>query len=85
MHRLLISYDLLEPKRTEKDYKALYAALEALGAKPVQNSVWVVRSDADALDVFERLQGHFGREDRLLVVRIDGFRSRGEINKISRI
>ena len=85
MRRLLISYDLLEPKRTEKDYKALYASLKSLGAKPIQNSVWVVRSDEDAFDVFGELQRYFYPTDRLLVVRIDGFRSRGEINKISRI
>ncbi len=85
MRRLLISYDLLEPRRTEKDYEGLYAELKSLGAKPIQNSVWVVRTDTEAFDVFEQLQRYFYPSDRLLVIRTDGFRSRGEINKISRI
>ncbi len=38
--RLLISYDLRERNRTEKEYGELYAALGSLGAKRIQESVW---------------------------------------------
>ena len=85
MRRLLISYDLQTPNRTAVDYKNLFAELDLLTAKQVQKCVWVVRTDADAFDVFEQLQRHLFPFDRLLVIRCDGFRSRGEINKISKI
>jgi CRISPR/Cas system-associated endoribonuclease Cas2 len=83
--RLLIAYDLLKPNYTPDDYKKLYAELDSIGAKRIQDSVWAVRTDADAFDVFDRLQRYIYRTDRLLVIRVNGFRSRGAINKLSRI
>ena len=42
---------------TEKEYGELYAALGSLGAKPIQESVWVVRTESCVAAVLRELQG----------------------------
>ena len=69
-HRLLISYDLLEPNRTEADCNNLYADLESLGAKRIQNSVWVVRTELSLASMLGNLQTHFGATDKLFIAQI---------------
>jgi len=83
--RLLISYDLRKPNDSPDNYKALYAEFKSLGAKQIQDSVWAVRTNLTARDIFARVQIHLHLKDRLLVAYIDGFRSRRGINRISLI
>ena len=85
MARLLISYDLRKPNNSEKDYAALYDALDSMRAKRIQESVWVVRTDLDAMDLFAQVESHFYPRDRLLVAHMGGFRNRMGISKISGI
>lgn len=68
--RLLISYELLEPKRTEANCKELYAALDSLGAKRIQDSLWAVRTELDINSILRRLQGYFGPTDRLFIAHV---------------
>jgi hypothetical protein len=73
MSRYVISYDLRKPNYTERDYEELYAELDALGAKHIQDSVWAVRSESDAAEIYDALWQHMHQaKDRLLVVRADG-------------
>ena len=44
MPRMLISYDLRKTNFEEADYEDLYAELETLGAKRIQESLWAVRT-----------------------------------------
>lgn len=69
-HRLLIAYDFLEPTRTEVDNKPLYAALESLGAKKIQSSVWIVRTELSIASVLWELDGYFGNADHLFIAQI---------------
>ena len=85
MQRLLISYDLLEPNRTQANRKSLYAALDSLGAVQIQDSVWAVRTEMSVAYVIANLQGHFGPTDRLLVAKISDFLSRRGIHKVPRL
>ncbi len=84
-HRFLIAYDLLAPNVKEDDYSDLYDALEDMDAQRIQKSVWVVRTELNATQVFGQLQNHIHRYDRLLVTRIGDFMSRRGINKIKLI
>jgi hypothetical protein len=69
--RLLISYELLEPKRTEANCKELYVALDSLGAKRIQDSLWTVRTELSISSVLRKLQGHFSlTTDRLFITQI---------------
>ena len=80
--RLLIAYDLQKPNRTEEEYGELYTALESLGAKRIQESVWVVRTDESVAAMSHKLQRYIHLKDRLLVTCIGDFTSHKGINKI---
>jgi hypothetical protein len=82
MSRLLISYDLRKPNYTEEDYEELYAELETLGAKHIQDSVWAIQSEEKCGAIVEILKKHMHSRDRLLVARIDGFEN---VNGITRL
>jgi hypothetical protein len=82
-HRLLITYDLQEPNSTEEDYADLYEALDGLRAKRIQESVWVVQTSLTPSELMADLQDHFHLTDRILIVRMNGFRSRNGEARIS--
>jgi CRISPR/Cas system-associated endoribonuclease Cas2 len=65
----LISYDLRKP---DFDYDDLYAELANIHAKHVQDSVWGVRTNQTATEVFDRLWTKMhNAKDRLFVVTFD--------------
>jgi hypothetical protein len=62
----IISYDLRKP---DFDYKPLYAALDKIKAKHIQDSVWGLNTTSDAEVVFKYLWQHMHNEkDRLFVI-----------------
>jgi len=77
--RLLISYELLEPNRTVANCKELYAELDSLGAKRIQDSLWTVQTELDINSVLRKLQGYFGSTDRLFIACISESMSRNKI------
>jgi CRISPR/Cas system-associated endoribonuclease Cas2 len=74
MARYVICYDLRKPNYTEADYDELYSALDSIGAKHIQDSVWAVRLDEwSARDIYNHLWAHMHQpKDRLLVAECDG-------------
>lgn len=71
MSVFVISYDLRKP---DHNYDPVWGELERLKAKRIQESVWVVKSDKTAKDLFEKLWPHFHNEkDRLVVVGISSW------------
>ena len=65
----IISYDLRKP---DFDYKPLYAALDKVKAKHIQDSVWGLNTTSSAEVVFDYLwQRMHSVEDRLFVVPFD--------------
>jgi len=82
----IISYDLRKP---DFDYDGLYEQLEALEAKHIQDSVWAVRSNYSAGQLWNVLWKHMHSErDRLFVVPFDKtnqFHSKNAINKLSSV
>jgi hypothetical protein len=85
MQRLLISYDLLEPKRTRADLRTLYAKLNSLGAVQIQESVWAIRTEMSVAHLLMELQGYFGPIDRLLISHSVETMNRRGINKLPRL
>lgn len=83
MPRYVICYDLRKPNYTEADYEELYAELDSIGARHIQDSVWAVRSEDSCQTIFDSLWQHMHQpKDRLLVVVADyGFNN---INGITR-
>ena len=73
MAKFVITYDLRKPNYTEADYEELYDALDSLGAKHIQDSVWAVSSDDDSEAIFDLLWQHMHQpKDRLLVAKTTG-------------
>jgi CRISPR/Cas system-associated endoribonuclease Cas2 len=65
----IISYDLRKP---DFDYKPLYAALDKIKAKHVQDSVWGINTTSDAEVVFKYLWQHMHNDkDRLFIITFD--------------
>jgi len=79
---LLIACELLEPNRTAADDEALFAELNTLEAKQIQDSLWAVRTELSVTYVISKLKGYFGSSDRLLVAQIGAFVNIGGINKL---
>ena len=80
----IISYDLRKP---DFDYKPLYAALEKVKAKHIQDSVWGIDTTSSAAVVFDYLWQHMHNEkDRLFVVTFDktqNFKSQNSITRLA--
>jgi len=80
----LISYDLRKP---DYDYQPLYDALDEIGAKHIQDSVWGVNTTDSAETVFDNLWQHLhSSKDRLFVVTFDktkNFKANNSITKLS--
>jgi hypothetical protein len=66
----LISYDLLN-KAMFGEYEDLIADLEALGARRVLFSEWMVRSDQSAMDLTKRVRQHIHDFDRVMVIEVN--------------
>jgi hypothetical protein len=65
----IISYDLRKP---DYNYDPLYAALNEIGAKHIQDSVWGIRTSSSAEIVFNYLWQHMhNQKDRLFVIPFD--------------
>ncbi|HXM68326.1 MAG TPA: hypothetical protein VN911_16465 [Candidatus Acidoferrum sp.] len=82
----LISYDLRKP---DYNYQPLYDALDEIGAKHVQDSVWGVDTTDEAKVVFDYLWQHVHSEkDRLFVVSFDkngDYKAKNSINLLKSI
>ncbi len=82
MQRLLISYDLREPNRTQENYRSLCTQLVSLGAVQIQDSVWTVLTELNEGSLLGKLQGSFGPSDRLLIAHCPSVLSRRGINEV---
>jgi CRISPR/Cas system-associated endoribonuclease Cas2 len=69
MAKFYVAYDLDKPGQ---NYPELWNELESLGAKRVQDSVWVLASDSSSSDIRDTLQQYVDSNDRLLVVKSAG-------------
>ena len=71
MPTYLVTYDLVGTDVNSANYKNLREAIEAYGYyAEVQKSVWFIRAQATAKQVFDDLWQHMHSADRLLVIRI---------------
>jgi CRISPR/Cas system-associated endoribonuclease Cas2 len=76
----IISYDLRKP---DYDYQPLYDALDEIEAKHIQDSIWAVRTDSSAIQIFDYLWRYMHNEkDRLFVVPFDKAKSYKAKNSI---
>lgn len=65
----LVTYDL---KSTSKDYGSLYARIKEMGEwQHPLDSVWLVKSDNNARDIFSILCEEKDEKDLLMVVRVE--------------
>ncbi len=70
MKTYLISYDLRQPGR---DYKTLFSALKSYGSWwHWLESTWMVKTTQSAGQVRDYLLAHIDRNDRLIVMGLDG-------------
>jgi hypothetical protein len=60
-----IAYNLAKPGQNGK---TLWDALKSLGAKRIQESVWMLRSNSTAAQVRDHLWQYIGLSGRLLVI-----------------
>ncbi len=60
-----IAYNLAKPGQNGK---TLWDVLTALGAKRIQESVWILRSNSTAAQIRDHLWQYIGLSGRLLVV-----------------
>ncbi len=65
-----IAYNLAKPGQNGK---TLWDALKALGAKRIQESVWMLRSNSTAAQVRDHLWQYIGLSGRLLVIEGQGW------------
>lgn len=68
--RYTITYDLNAPE-TANDYKKLIKALTDLGAKKLQYSQWILRTNSTAVALRDYLWTFMDGNDRLLVQSLD--------------
>jgi len=73
--RFLVSYDLIDANWAGRKPEALYAALEAIGAKRIQENVWVVRTSESVRALSLHLQNYISATDRILVTHTTEFTS----------
>ena len=64
-----IAYNLAKPGQNGK---TLWDVLTALGAKRIQESVWILRSNSTAAQIRDHLWQYIGLSGRLLVVESQG-------------
>ena len=79
----IISYDL---RKSDFDYKPLYAALDTIQAKHIQDSVWGINTTSSANVVYKYLRQHIhNEEDRLFVVTFDKTQDYQAFNSIIKL
>jgi hypothetical protein len=65
MKSYLVTYDLIK----RKDYPDLYKALNAYGTTwHCLDSVWIIKSDETATQIFDTLRTHIDNDDKLIVI-----------------
>jgi CRISPR-associated endonuclease Cas2 len=69
MSAYLVTYDLVGTDATSDNYKRLIRALEEAGARRVQESVWVVASNATVTGLRDSIARYMHSSDRLFVVK----------------
>ena len=69
MRLFLVSYDLINPGQA---YPPIVGRLEALGAKKVLFSEWMLRGSMTATQLRDDLQRYMDANDQLLVIDISG-------------
>ena len=63
-----VNYDLKEPDR---NYKALHNAIKSCGKFwHYLDSTWLVDTDLDANEIWEQLEPHVDKNDRVLVIGV---------------
>lgn len=63
----IISYDLRAPSR---DYEQLYTAIKSYGKwAHINESVWAIVTDSNAVAVRDHLLQHMDQSDRLFVIK----------------
>ncbi len=69
----LVTYDLHKPAQ---NYEGLYNAIKSYGswAKPVE-SVWLIDTNQNANQIYERLKPYIDKDDRILVTETGRDRS----------
>ena len=83
MALFFIAYDIDESN--EEEYKDLWKELEDSGAKRVQKSVWVLRSQESANSLRKAISETVGEEDRLLVIEKKDWSARNPMCDINSI
>ncbi|KAF5079220.1 CRISPR-associated endonuclease Cas2 [Desulfovibrio desulfuricans] len=67
---LLISYDLSKPGR---DYSTLHQAIQRVGTWwHCLESVWIVETNRQAIDVRDEIKKYIDANDKLVVLRVGG-------------
>ena len=69
MKTFSITYDLRKPGQ---NYQPLWDRLKALGATKIEESQWLLRSPAKALDLATDLLRSMDGNDRLFVAQVQG-------------
>ena len=68
-----IHYDLKKPDR---DYDELYSAIKSCGDWwHYLGSTWLVDTNLDASEIWEKVSSHVDKNDRMLIVGITGDKS----------
>jgi hypothetical protein len=69
----LVTYDLVGTSETSQDYQRLIDAIHSYGTwGKVQKSVFLIRSERSAGEIFDHLWAHMDSDDRLLVISVNG-------------
>jgi hypothetical protein len=82
MALFLISYDLIKP---DKNYDDVLALLKNWGAKKVLLSAWAIKGNFTAQGIKDSMtkpQGPIDADDRLVVVKFDGWSNHNPLTKM---
>lgn len=69
MSLFLLTYDLRQPGQ---DYDKLTDAIKALDSNHIMQSVWLIKTDMERTDLFNRLHGLITKNDEMALVEIKG-------------
>jgi hypothetical protein len=64
MKSYLVTYDLIK----RKNYPELIKALEGFNYWHCLGSVWIIKSDSTAQQIFDYLRPHIDNDDKLIVI-----------------
>jgi len=77
-----IAYNLAKPGQNGKN---LWDALATLGARRIQESVWMLRSNSTAAQIRDHLWQYIGLSGRLLVVESQGCAAWNPMSEVSSV